>query len=122
MARTNVVAAAWLMIFLSTAVDIGAREPLRIRCTWSPPEIGSIPVRYYLQIQDTGAESTLDSTYLVDHIGGDARIEQEFFFLDGNYFPYKYRARVRAEDALGRIGPWSAWNEPTSFDEPEPEF
>jgi hypothetical protein len=96
------------------ADDGTQQEILRVRCSWRPPLTGSTPVRYQLQIQDVEAESALDTVYTVPHQGGYEHLEQEFFFEDGDFW-IRYRARVRAEDARGRLGPWSPWNEPKRF-------
>lgn len=95
-------------------------EPLRVRCRWFPPTTGSPPVRYHLQIQDPRTPSSLDTTYVVPHQGGAGQTPQEFQFTDGDYWQH-YRARVRAEDALGRLGPWSAWSGVVVFEVADPE-
>lgn len=121
MFRLVFVLVFWMSVLPLNATDGGVREGLRVRCSWFPPESGSLPVRYHLQIQDVETGSPFDTTYVVDHVGGSDRIEQEFVFLDGEFWK-RYRARVRAEDAMDRVGPWSDWSEPKAFEEPEPEF
>jgi hypothetical protein len=116
-----IFALAILMVFsLAAEVAGGFREPLRVRCRWWPPATGSTPVQYDLQIQDPRPASGLDTTYVVPHQGGTDRVEQEFIFLDGDYWEH-YRARVRAMDARGRLGPWSDWSGVAVFEIPDPE-
>ncbi len=117
------VVLALTVFFLGPLVgEVGGEvpEPLRARCSWWPPEAGSTPVIYHLQIQDPRALSDFDTTYVVPHQGGEARVRQEFEFLDGDYWEH-YRARVRAVDARGRLGPWSTWSEVVVFEIPDPE-
>lgn len=112
-------------LFFSFALLVGGvrgdpPDSLRVRCTWMPPETGSVPVLYHLQIQDPRAMSAFDTTYVVPHLGGEERQLQMFNFLDGDYWEV-YRARVRAMDAQGRLGPWSSWSIEVVFEVPDPE-
>ena len=95
-------------------------EPLVVRCTWWPPETGSIPVHYNLNILDPRPEAAFDTTYVVPHLGGEQGLQQEFIFEDGDYWVH-YQARVQAVDAQGRAGPWSAWSEIVVYEIPAPE-
>jgi hypothetical protein len=85
-----------------------------------PPTTGSLPEVYHLQIQDPRAMSSFDTTYVVPHTGGAERSLQVFYFLDGDYWEV-YRARIRAQDAQGRFGPWSSWSTEVVFEVPDPE-
>lgn len=119
MGRLVSVLAFWLILLAGGAGNGIADEALRVRCRWWPPLTGSTPVRYYLQIQATRPAGSFDSTYVVLHRGGQERVEQEFFLEDVRYWVY-YHARVQAEDALGRRGPWSMWSQDVLFEIPDP--
>jgi hypothetical protein len=105
---------------LAAEVVGGLQEPLRVRCSWWPPETGSTPVAYNLQIQDPRSNSDFDTTYVVPHQGGADRVLQEFTFLDGDFWEH-YRGRVQAMDDRGRLGPWSPWSDVVVFEIPDPE-
>ena len=114
------VALAVLALAPTMSLAQSEPEPLQVRCRWFPPSTGSPAVRYHLHIQDPRTPSTLDTTYVVPHQGGDGQVPQEFLFADGDYWQH-YRARVRAEDALGRLGPWSPWSGVVVFEVADPE-
>jgi hypothetical protein len=118
--RRVIVTGCLLLVMLTLTVgrDDKDRSP-RVRCSWYPPEQGSLPVQYALHFQEVGGSEGLDTIYVVEHRGGAERIEQEHFVLDareGNH----YRARVRARDALGRYGPWSGWSQDWWFEGRDP--
>ncbi len=101
-------------------------EPLELRCTWWPPQTGSQPVRYELQIgvfYETDADQPDGGllVFEVDHVGGSGQHLQQSYSFISDWWGKPLRARVRAFDALGRPGVWSAWNVAQDWD-PEPEF
>jgi hypothetical protein len=118
----RLIVALTILLVLGLAAEVSGEfgESLRVRCHWQPPATGSTPVHYYLQIQDPRSASSIDTTYVVPHQGGTTRVEQEFIFLDGDFWEH-YRARVQAMDAVGRLGPWSPWSDVAVFEIPDPE-
>lgn len=112
-----------VLAFVSVLAYLAAGQPqapLRVRMNWWPPQTGSVPVAYRLQVQDPRPVADFDTTFVVAHQGGDERIEQEFVFLDGEFWAH-YRARVQAVDVQGRIGPWSPWSAVVVFEISPPE-
>ena len=113
--RSKVVSAALLLVIISFGVITAeVLEPLRLRCVWTPPTYGSLPVLYELQVRDINGG--LDTMYVVPHVGGATMAEQEYEFLDGQYLR-EYVARARAMDAEGRYGPWCPWSPPRDFEQ-----
>lgn len=117
-----------LLAMAAAAAALAIEAPpwgdLRVRCLWMPPlpGSGSPPAHYVLEIRIPEDPQERRWEFQVEHVGGlDEHLEQSFLFEDAEH-GLRYQARVRAVDAQGRAGPWSAWNDPEDWDAPEPDF
>jgi hypothetical protein len=114
-----VIALVLVMLALFAAQLKGDSPELEIqvRCTWWPPETGSLPVHYELQVRIVEDPQGREYVYEVPHVGQAGEHLEQSRIIDA-YYGLVYQARVRAVDAQGRAGPWSAWNEPQDWTAP----
>lgn len=88
------------MAVISQAANVTAR--------WSPPTTGSPAVGYVLEV------------YYNDSLATTVTVQDTVYVLQDVEQLVSYTARVRAYDALNRVGPWSVMSEPYVWDQGAP--